>query len=442
MRARNIRLALAGTVCALVAGCGSASAPGADAEGEEGGQGEGSSTTLEIAGIEHPYMEAMVDEFRERHPDIEVEYTPGELSFEEGRIQTMLRSGEAPDVMLVNSGPGRVGVLADAGLIADLSDLYEQGGLSDRYQTAVVEQITRQGDGSVYEVVEGMDIFQVYYNKDLFAQAGVDVPTSFDDLLALCAPLSESGVLPMVAGVRDNYAGGWLLGTLVQASTGEDVMEDVIYGDGRFDQEAIVRGGEMLRALLEQGCIDGGQAAALDNEQAQAAFLNGSAAMIVMPQGPLAELRAEGGDVSPFAAFPMPTPDSGIAALPTAGLAHSWVMAAETDAQSAAREWLQWVSSEDYLQAVAEEGMTLAPALVVPESVTLDPSIQDAVDKIADGAGYNPSVYVSAAAKDAWYQAVQGLITGSMSAQEAMANVQVALEENRPEAGETAASGS
>lgn len=424
MRARNIRFALAGTVCALVTGCGSAAAPGADTE-DDAAQGE-ESTTLEIAGITHPYLDAVVEEFQARHPEINVEYTPGELSFEEGRIQTILRSGEAPDVVLVNSGPGRVGVLAEGGLIAPLDEVYDELGLRERYQETVVEQITRQGDGKVYELVEGMDVFQVYYNEALFEQAGVEVPTTFDELLAICAPLRDAGVTPLVAGVRNNYAGGWLLGTLVQASAGEEVMADVIYGDGAFDQEAIVRGAQMLQQLIESGCIDGGEAAALDAEQAEAAFLNGSAAMTVMPQGPLAEQEAAGTDVSSFGAFPMPTPDPGLAAVPTAGLAHSWVMAAGTDAESAAAEWFDWVSSEDYLQIVAEEGMSLVPALQVPDSVPLDPWIQDAVDKLKEGAGFNPSVYVSAEAKDAWYQAVQGIITGSTSPQEAMAGVQAA----------------
>jgi raffinose/stachyose/melibiose transport system substrate-binding protein len=390
---------------------------------------------LQIAGFDHPYSAAVVEEFRRAHPDITVEVSTVEVTFEEGSVQTLLRSGQAPDVLLVNSGPGRVGLLADGGLVADLSELYAERGLSQRYRPAVLDQITRQGGGAPFEVVEGLDVFQVHFNKEFFTRAGVAVPTTFDELRSACAPLAGAGVLPMTVGARDNFAGGWLLGTLVQSSAGAKAMSEVIYGDGAFDQPAIVRGGEMLRELVEAGCIDAGQAAALDQEQAEAAFLAGEAAMTVMPQGPMAELRAEGGDVSRFDSFPMPALQPGVTAVPTAGLALSWVVPADTDAKSAVYEWLDWVSSEEYLQLAADSGMTLAPSRVVPDGASLDPAIQDAVDALATDPGYNPSVYLSASAKDAWYQAVQGLLTGGTSPNAAMAGVQAELEKSRAEGG-------
>ena len=57
--------------------------------------------------------------------------------------------------------------------------------------------------------------------------------------------------------------------------------------------------------------------------------------------------------------------------------------------------------------------------------------MQDAVDKLAAGAGYNPSVYFAAIAKDAWYAALQMIITGQASPEEAFAEVQAALVESR-----------
>jgi raffinose/stachyose/melibiose transport system substrate-binding protein len=79
--------------------------------------------------------------------------------------------------------------------------------------------------------------------------------------------------------------------------------------------------------------------------------------------------------------------------------------------------------------------MTLAPATVVPADVTLDPAVQEAVGELSKGAGYNPSVYLPAPVKDAWYQAVQGIVTGSATPEAAMAQVQAALAESRAGAG-------
>ncbi len=378
------RLAVAGALALGVGltGCATVPAPG----GAQAAEPQDTSQTLRIMGPDFPYTEATVEEFRRRHPDVSVEYVEGGVSFEDGSAQTMLRSGQGPDVLMVNSGPGRVGLLAEAGLITPLGDLY--------------------------------------------AEHGLEVPTAYDELIDACATLREAGVRPLLAGVRDNFAGGWLLGTLVQASAGAQAMREIIYDDEPFDQDAVVRAAEMLTELIDNGCIDAGQAAALDGAQAEAGFWRGNGAMVVQPQGPIIEERHDGADVSHFGAFPMPPVDPTDPARPTAGLALSWIASNSTRSASAVEAWLAWVSSEDYLALTAENGGTLVPAQVVPDGIEVAPAIRDALDKTADGSGYNPSVYLNEAAKQAWYDAVQGLISGSAEPAPAMRAVEDARATN------------
>ncbi|MFD1718690.1 ABC transporter substrate-binding protein [Georgenia deserti] len=424
------RLAVAGALALGVGltGCATVPAPG----GAQAAEPQDTSQTLRIMGPDFPYTEATVEEFRRRHPDVSVEYVEGGVSFEDGSAQTMLRSGQGPDVLMVNSGPGRVGLLAEAGLITPLGDLYAEHGLEERYRPDVLEQIRAgaNGGGEIFEIVEGLDVFQVYYNEEIFAEHGLEVPTAYDELLDACATLREAGVRPLLAGVRDNFAGGWLLGTLVQASAGAQAMREIIYDDEPFDQDAVVRAAEMLTELIDNGCIDAGQAAALDGAQAEAGFWRGNGAMVVQPQGPIIEERHDGADVSHFGAFPMPPVDPTDPARPTAGLALSWIASNSTRSASAVEAWLAWVSSEDYLALTAENGGTLVPAQVVPDGIEVAPAIRDALDKTADGSGYNPSVYLNEAAKQAWYDAVQGLISGSAEPAPAMRAVEDARATN------------
>ncbi|MBM7789286.1 ABC transporter substrate-binding protein [Tenggerimyces flavus] len=418
MRRRQL-LAAAGL--ALLPGCATVAAPGG---GSSGSGPEDSSKRLRILAGRYPYTDAVLGEFRQRNPGLTAAYTEGGVSFEEGSAQTLLRSGRSPDVILVNSGPGRVGLLARNGLIAPLDDVLARTGFAERYQDAVIEQTRSGPEGKIYEVVEGLDVFQVYYNKDLFAKHGATVPTTWQGFLDTCAALKKGDVSPIVAGVRDNFAGGWLLGSLVQAAAGRELMTEVIYGDGAFDDPSIVQGGQLLKDLLDAGYLDGRQAAALDGEQANAAFLKGSAAMIVVPQSQVADAAYDGEKVDHLGAFPMPPTEAGMPALPTAGLAVSWVVNNATKARSAVAAWLDWISSEDYLRLAAKNGLTLVPSLKLPAGITMHPIVADGFAKSRAGTGYNPSVYLPDTAKDAWYQAVQGIITGSLTPQQAMADVQ------------------
>lgn len=412
---------------ALLAGCATVDAPGT---GSLGAGPQDTSRTLRIMGSGFPYTDATVAEFSRRHPDINVQYTKGTVSFEEGSAQTLLRSGRGPDVLLVNSGPGRVGMLADAGLIMQLDDTIDRQGLAERYTPEVLRQTRSAKDGHVYEIVEGLDVFQVRYNTAIFERHGLAVPRDWQSFLQTCTTLKQRGVQPISAGIRDNFAGGWLLGSLVQAAAGRDVVREVLAGTRPFDDPAVVAGGRMLAELLERGCIDRGQAAALDGGQMQAAFWRGAAAMTVVPQGSAIDARLDGNDTSHFGSFPMPSAN-GEQAIPTAGLAVSWVVNDSTRSLSAVQAWVRWLASEDYLALTAKHGRTLVPAQQVPAGVQLDPGIRDSLEKVAKGTGFNPSVYLQEGAKQAWYDAVQGLVTGRMTPEQAMAGVREAIEEAR-----------
>lgn len=388
--------------------------------------------TLRVAGIDYDYSQTVVETFQENHPDLSVDYAPGTLSFEDGQIQAALQSGDGPDVVNVNSGPGRVGALATSGLIMQLDDFYERTGAWDLYKPGVIEQIQNQPPaGQVNEIVEGLDVFQFYYHTDIFEENGVEPPTTWDEFLAVCQTLKDAGVQPIILGARDNFQGGWLFGNLVQSSVGREAMTEVVYGDGDFTAPDFIRAAEMLKQLVDEEYISGMEAAALEGEQAQAAFGQGQGGMTVQQQSFPISLATDGIDTSNIGSFVMPSRNEGQPAIPTAGLAHSWVLNASTQNLEAAEAWLEWVISDEYLQLAYENGGGLVPARIVPDSVTLPPAVQDAAEKVEEGAGYNPSVYLPAGGTQAWYAAMQNLITGQATPEEAMAGVQEALEEAR-----------
>ena len=392
---------------------------------------DGEQVTLNVS-FGRDYAEAVAQPFEENNPNIAVELSSGGLTFEDGSLQTTLQSGEGPDVLNVNSGPGRVGVLASNGLISPVDELYERAGLADVFLPGVMDQLRNQNpEGKLYEVVDGLDVFQFYYHKNIFEEHGLEPPQTYDDFLAICQTLQDAGVQPILLGARDNFQGGWLFGNLVQASAGRDVMTEVIYGDGDFTHPDIVRGAEMLKTLVDEDYINGLEAAALEGDQAQAAFGQGQGAMIVLAQGQVLELGREGTDLDNVGSFLLPSLNEGQPPAPTSGLATSWIINADSENQEAAEQWLEWAASDEFLRITMESGGFLVPARTIPDDVTLPPVMQDAVDKLANGSGYNPSVYFPAGAKDAWYAALQMIITGQASPEEAAAGVQEALEEAR-----------
>ncbi|WP_165452200.1 ABC transporter substrate-binding protein [Paenibacillus thalictri] len=415
---------LTSVIVTAAAGC-SAAAPGAvkpadTAAPKTSGTGAPPASgpvTLRVGGIEYPYTKAVNEAFEKKYSNIKVEWNPGNNDFEDGSIQALLRSGSGPDVMVVSSGPGRVGLLSNAGLILPIEDAMKKYNIESRYQKWVIDQTRVQGNGKVYELVEGVDVFSVYYNKEMFQKYGLKPPSTWEEFLDNCAKLKNANILPIAAGFRKGIGGGWMLGNLVEAAAGKDRMTDVIFGKGPFDQKEIVLGGEMLKQLLDAGYVNGKDASAIDQAQAQAAFLSGQAAMTISSQGFIASERKKGNDVNKFDTFLLPSREAGRPARPSAGLAHSWIVNATTKNIDAAEKWLDWVSSEEYLKVVAANAGSLVPVVEATSKVKNDPAIEKASEMLKNGAGYNPSVYLPAKAKDAWYAAVDSITAGGSPAE-------------------------
>lgn len=69
----------------------------------------------------------------------------------------------------------------DAGLFAPLNDMVEQNGLKGTFQEGILNWYTF--NNNIYALPDGNNIGLVYYNKDLFKQAGVEVPKTFEEMV-------------------------------------------------------------------------------------------------------------------------------------------------------------------------------------------------------------------------------------------------------------------
>lgn len=413
-------------------------APGASKVTENKMQNSGQKpnvTTLKIAGQEYPYSKSVLEAFDEKYPDIEVITEFSNLTVEEGTLQAALRSGNVgPDIILMNSGPGRVGVVAKEGLILQLDDLLAKNNILNRYQDWVVNQIKAQDQhGRVFELLEGVDVFQVYYNKEIFEQVGVNAPSTWEEFLRICQKLKDSGIQPISSGFNGGFGAGWFGSLLVEAAAGKDTMTGVIYGDGRFDQESIIQGGEMLKELVDKGYINGKETLALDQRQALPPFYNGKAAMTVIPQNVLLSVDVQGEiDVTKYGTFVIPSLQKDRPSRPAAGFANSWVVNGAIDKNKlpAVEKLLDFISSTEYLKLALDNGGTVIPVLKdVPENGDYTPIMKDAIEKLKNGAGYNLSVYLPGKVKAEWYSVLQGIVAKEITPKEAMSKLQQAKEQ-------------
>lgn len=221
-RRNLLRLAgagVGGTWLAAVAGCGNGGGGG-------GGEAGGKISFWHYYGtpdtpVGKP-LQDLFDAYMKAHPDVEIEnrYVP----FPEFN-RTLLQSAagqKLPDIALVNGFD--TGTLAEAGILADLSDRVKTWGQQDQYIESV--WATTQWKGKAYGVPHVADCYVLWYNKRLLGDA--EPPKTWDDLGELAGKLktSKRHGLAVCAGEGVEGATAWMIRFLAAGGSFPDVDSD------------------------------------------------------------------------------------------------------------------------------------------------------------------------------------------------------------------------
>lgn len=350
-------LALALAACAPVAP-GSAPATGGEANAPAASEGP---TTITWAFWDSPEEaashKAVGDAFMQAHPEIKLEYYNEPWGDYFTKMETLWASGDSaaiPDVLFLWPTPK----YAAQGVLENLDSYIEKAGYNlDDYWPALLESASY--DGSVYGFPRDIEVNILYYNKDLFDQAGVPYPDetwTWDDLASAAEQLTvkdasgktERYGLAMEAGKWGkflNQNGGAILDDYRNPSTCLLTEEKAVQAI-QFFADLLNNGFAMRDADLSQA---GGDAAV---------FTSGKAAMIIQNSSRITTLNAAGTN---YDVAVVPIPEGGKRWNGAGGAA--WVISSASDNKDAAWTFLSWLQSEDGGEKLYAERGEIFPAL-------------------------------------------------------------------------------
>ena len=117
-------------------------------------------------------------------------------------VRAALRTPQAPGMFTWWSGY-RMKDLVDAGLIADVSDIWKKYVDAGTYSESLASAFSF--DGKAYAIPSNLAYWGVFYNKAVFEKYGLEVPTTWQDLEKVNATLKENGVTPFGASVDGRW---------------------------------------------------------------------------------------------------------------------------------------------------------------------------------------------------------------------------------------------
>lgn len=350
-------LVLALAACAPVA---PSSAPATGGESNAPAASEGPTTiTWAFWGSpeEAASHKAVGDAFMQEHPEIKLEYYNEPWGDYFTKVETLWASGDSaaiPDVLFLWPTPK----YAAQGVLENLDSYIEKSGYNlDDYWPALLESASY--DGSVYGFPRDIEVNILYYNKDLFDQAGVPYPDetwTWDDL----ASAAEQLTVKDASGKTERYglameAGKW--GKFLNQNGG------AILDDYRNPTKCLLTEEKSVEAIQYFADLLNSGFAMRDADLSQsggdaAVFSSGQAAMIIQNSSRVSAFNAAGLN---YDVAVVPIPEGGQRWNGAGGAA--WVMSAASDNKDAAWTFLSWLQSENGGEKIYAERGEIFPAL-------------------------------------------------------------------------------
>jgi raffinose/stachyose/melibiose transport system substrate-binding protein len=362
--------------------------------------------------------------FEQANPGVTVQYMTPTGTISNGAVQAALQSSAGPDVILTNSGIGRVGTVARAKLIQPLTAAYEARGWKGQLYPWLYDELKRQFAGEVYEVPDGLDVIGLWYHQDLMKEKGWALPTTYADLMKLFDAAKAAGLQPLAVGPRNNASGGHLFGSLMQVTAGQKLVGEVVSGRRPWTDPAIVAAAERLANLVTRGAV-ARDMVALDLDGAARLFFAKRAAFMFAGPWFTSNARRAGYDLTNAGFMTVPVDPGQGESLPTGGVGWSWMLAANTRQNELALKWLDYVLSDAVMLKRASHATNwMVFPRQLPPFEPSTPVLKAIFDSAGRGVGYNPSVYIPGNVLEAYLQAITGLIGAQVSAKDAMALIQ------------------
>lgn len=196
-------------------------------------------------------VQKAVDVFNERNDiGVRIEITTDSMENYKLHLPLSASAGALPDIFFTWEA-GFLEPLVRNGKVLPLSELPDGAALLERFAPQTLDPL--RFEGQVYAVPLTQSLTAVFYNKDVFAAAGLTVPQTWEAFLDACEKLKSREITPLLAGSYDWQAGQMLL-SLAAGSGGKD-LTDAFAGLAPWQQEKAEQCVLLLHSLYAQGYV-------------------------------------------------------------------------------------------------------------------------------------------------------------------------------------------
>lgn len=347
----------------------------------------------------------------------------------EQKLQLLASQKALPAQFVAGQAPATTKSLVEAGRIQELGPVFEELGLMDNVQPGALAVMDNLYGGFV-AMPYLFNIEGFFYNKAIYADLGLDVPTTWDELVDNAEVLHDAGYIAFSASGEQGWPINRLISGYLFRSLGPDAMDKIASGEAKLTDPEYVEAAEQIAALGEAGYMSPG-ISTVTYDQSRAEFLNGKAAQVYLLSNFLATVNDPSKNaigVESVGFFPFPEVEGGKGSIDQYPANIGTPEALSADAyNSKVGAWVTCIA-ENYGTAALQDvgsisGFTVnEPVDDIPE-ITRD--IQEKAANVTETVTWFEAALTPEATYDAQHSAA-ALVTGDLSPADFMQKVQTA----------------
>lgn len=219
----------------------------------------------------------LFDSYMEENKNVTIQVEALDDESYKTKFKAYATGTDMPDLVNVWGQPSFLDEVVAEGVLAELNtDDYADYG----FINGSLDGFTK--NGKLYGLARNTDIMGFYYNKALFEQYKVEVPKTYDDLLAIAKTFNDNNVIPVAMDGTDKWPVSIYLNDILQRIYGADCIDKVATAvkTGEYPAEWNQAAG-LLKDAADGGLFQTGFETT-DYGTAQNLFTNGQAAMFYM----------------------------------------------------------------------------------------------------------------------------------------------------------------
>ena len=376
------------------------------------------------------FIEDKIAQYEEEHPDIDIVVESAQNDPYKEKLKVVVGGDDCPDIFFSWCGEFTERFIRED-LILDLTPYLEA---DQEWKDSLMEsQMVNYtlDDGMVYGIPFRLDAKLFFYNIDQFEEAGVEVPTTFDELIEACKKLQDAGLTPIAYGNQEKWPASHYIGTINQMTVSDEVRaKDYTPTTGEFTDPGYQEALEYYEQLIPYFNENSNGIAA---DMARTNFCMGNGAMYYAEVIEIPYINNPDTGINPdlnFGMFKFPEIEGAGNPNILTGVPEGFVVSSKTEYPDECVEFLKWFLGKDVGTEQAQTIGWFNASKGTTEGVE-DQSLLDAYDVITSaekmGPWFDNALYSTLC--DEYLTDVSDLTNGDTTPEEAMTKIQAKAKE-------------